>query len=296
MTDDFLKKYYDELGLSINASNDDIKKAYRKLANQYHPDKNPDDPSSDEKFKRIKEAYEVLTDHEKQSKKRSEHYGSSNRHSHGFGFNDTVFDDLGDIFEFIYRKEGYGGFGNTSSRTQRTQTNTTTFKVNMNLRNVLNGMYITVGDKEYYIPPAIPFYKKVRIYTSDKLNDAVIEAEEIPISNNYVSVHRMDNSSLDLLYDLKVPSYFMLFGGKCNFYDPVHEKQRSIKIPENTIGKKIRLKGCGLINLRGQKKTGDLYIELKPDHNQQLDETKKKQIKNIIFGEQSGEECHINLS
>ena len=61
------RDYYEVLGLSKGASSDEIKKAYRKLAVKYHPDKNPDDKASEEKFKEIGEAYEALSDPEKKS-------------------------------------------------------------------------------------------------------------------------------------------------------------------------------------------------------------------------------------
>ena len=61
------KNYYDILGISKNASQDEIKKAYRKLAMQYHPDKNPGDKAAEEKFKQISEAYEILKDDKKRA-------------------------------------------------------------------------------------------------------------------------------------------------------------------------------------------------------------------------------------
>ena len=61
------RDYYEVLGLSKGASSDEIKKSYRKLAVKFHPDKNPDDKASEEKFKEIGEAYEALSDPEKKS-------------------------------------------------------------------------------------------------------------------------------------------------------------------------------------------------------------------------------------
>lgn len=115
------KNYYEELGVDKNASADDIKKAYRKLAKQYHPDLNKDNPEAAEKFKSINEAYEVLSDETK--RKNYDTYGSADGPSfNGFGGNTSGFGDFSDFggfsggFEDIFNMftGGFGG-GRTSS-------------------------------------------------------------------------------------------------------------------------------------------------------------------------------------
>jgi len=98
--------YYELLGISRSASADDIKKAYRKLARQCHPDANPDDPNAEARFKEISEAYMVLSDPEKRSNyDRFGHAGADGQGFGGFeGFGD--FGGLGDIFEMFF---GGGG-------------------------------------------------------------------------------------------------------------------------------------------------------------------------------------------
>ena len=98
------RDYYDVLGVSKSASADEIKKAYRKLAIKFHPDKNPDDKSAEEKFKEAAEAYEVLSNPEK--KQRYDHYGHAGVGGAaggggygGGGMNmEDIFSQFGDIF------------------------------------------------------------------------------------------------------------------------------------------------------------------------------------------------------
>ncbi|MFA9220439.1 MAG: DnaJ domain-containing protein, partial [Sediminibacterium sp.] len=103
------RDYYDVLGVARSASEADIKKAYRKLAIQFHPDKNPDDSSAEEKFKEAAEAYEILSDNQK--RQRYDQFGHAGMgggggQSYGGGMNmDDIFSQFGDIFG------GFGGGG-----------------------------------------------------------------------------------------------------------------------------------------------------------------------------------------
>lgn len=104
------RDYYEVLGVEKTASADEIKKAFRKLALKYHPDKNPGDKEAEEKFKEVAEAYNVLRDTEK--RKQYDQFGFAGMNGGG-GFSgagmsmDDIFSQFGDIFEGF----GFGGFG-----------------------------------------------------------------------------------------------------------------------------------------------------------------------------------------
>src|SRR5918994_699147 len=87
--------YYEALGVSKKASQDEIKKAYRKLARRYHPDRNQDDPRAEERFKEVQEAYDTLSDPEKRK-----------QYDAGGGAGGPGFSDLGDIFSSVFGRGG----------------------------------------------------------------------------------------------------------------------------------------------------------------------------------------------
>jgi molecular chaperone DnaJ len=107
------RDYYEVLGVSKEATKEEIKKAYRKQALKYHPDKNPGDKKSEENFKEAAEAYEVLSNDEK--KARYDRYGHAGMGNNGGGFSgqgmtmDDIFSSFGDIFGDAFG--GFGGFG-----------------------------------------------------------------------------------------------------------------------------------------------------------------------------------------
>jgi len=103
-----MRDYYDILGVNRSASGDEIKKAYRKLAMQYHPDRNPGDREAETRFKEAAEAYEVLSDPDK--RQRYDRFGREGLRGAGNGFGARGFTDINDIFEAFSDIFGGGSF------------------------------------------------------------------------------------------------------------------------------------------------------------------------------------------
>jgi molecular chaperone DnaJ len=145
------RDYYEVLGIEKNSSADEIKKAYRKQAIRFHPDKNPGDASAEEKFKEAAEAYEVLSNPEK--KARYDQYGHAGLGGAAGGFGgagmniEDIFSHFGDIFGDF----GFGGFGGSSrSRGRRVNKGSNIrVKVKLNLEEIANGVEKKIKVKKY---------------------------------------------------------------------------------------------------------------------------------------------------
>ena len=143
------RDYYEVLGVSRNADAAEIKKAYRKLALKYHPDKNPGDKEAEEKFKEAAEAYDVLSNDEK--RRRYDQFGHSGMGgAGGFGGGgmsmDDIFSHFGDIFSG-FGFSGFGGGGRTARRVNR-GTNLRV-KVKLNLQEIASGVEKKIKVKKY---------------------------------------------------------------------------------------------------------------------------------------------------
>jgi len=135
------RDYYEVLGVNKSASAEEIKKAYRKLAIKYHPDKNPGDNKAEENFKEAAEAYEVLSNEEKKAK--YDRFGHAGMGASGGGFSganmsmDDIFEHFGDVFGGAFGFSGGGG-GRAGSASLRKGSNLRV-RVKMTLEEILSG-------------------------------------------------------------------------------------------------------------------------------------------------------------
>ena len=148
------RDYYEVLGVSKNADATEIKKAYRKLALKYHPDKNPGDKEAEEKFKEAAEAYDVLSNDDKRRRyDQFGHAGMGGAGQGGFGGGmsmDDIFSQFGDIFGSFGGFSGFGGFGGGGRSARRVNRGTNLrVKVKLNLAEIATGVEKKIKVKKY---------------------------------------------------------------------------------------------------------------------------------------------------
>ena len=142
------RDYYEILGVVKTASGDEIKKAYRKVAIKFHPDKNPDDPTAEDKFKEAAEAYEVLSDQDKRARyDRFGHQGVGGASGGGPNMED-IFSQFGDIFGGGGGFEGFFGGGRGQGQRVRKGSNLR-IKLKLDLEEVANGVEKKIKVKRY---------------------------------------------------------------------------------------------------------------------------------------------------
>jgi curved DNA-binding protein len=290
------KDYYASLGVSKDASSDEIKKAYRKLAVKYHPDKNPSDTKAEERFKEISEAYAVLSDPEK--RRNYDQFGDASFHQQysqedifrGTNFND-IFREFGmggggeDIFSQLF-----GGMGGRSSgfRQQRPlKGQNYVMKISIPFRQAVLGGERSVhfrhdGRDEHIqvrIPAGVEHGQKLRVAgkggpapQGGKAGDLILElqVEKDP---------RFTREGDDLHQTLNVPFSKACLGGSASV-ETLQETKR-IKIPAGTAsGSKIRLKGFG-VPAHGKSPGGDLYVTIRIEVPKKLNEKQRQAVEHL---------------
>ena len=156
------KDYYEILGVTKSASADEIKKAYRKMALKYHPDKNPDDKEAETKFKEAAEAYEVLSNPDKKS--RYDQFGhQAFDGAGGFGGGgmnmDDIFSQFGDIFGGAFGGGGFSGFGGGfgGGGQRRVKGSNLRIRVKLTLEEIANGVEKKIKVKRKIQAPGVSY-------------------------------------------------------------------------------------------------------------------------------------------
>lgn len=277
------KDYYKTLGVDKNASEDDIKKAFRKLAKQYHPDTNQNDPNAETRFKEINEAYEVLGDAKKRAqydRMGSSYFGgggypgsAGRTYSYNVDIDDMNFGDtpFGDILRDIFGGIGGSARGSTVREGGRRSGFSAVpgedleHVVNISLREAYSGAtrLITKGDRtiKVSIPAGATTGTKVRLAGEGGQGLNGGQAGDL-----YLVVHvepdpEFERQGDDLYVDVKVDMFTALLGGEVDV--PTLARPIRLKIPAGTqSGRKIRAAGKGMPVLRKPDTHGDLYARV----------------------------------
>ncbi|VAX17305.1 Chaperone protein DnaJ [hydrothermal vent metagenome] len=284
--------YYDLLKIAKDASDSEIKKAYRKLAKKYHPDKNPDDKQSETMFKKISEAYAVLSDGKKRAQydrfghdKFRQKFSSDDIFGGGakdvfreFGFGD-------DIFSHIFRSGGKGGrvrfetsgmgggggfgFNDIFGQSGPARGQDMSAAMTISFREAVDGAERNISTQTgsgaktltVKIPPGIQTGKKLRIKGAGAPG-----AGGGPPGDVYIEIKVADDpvfkrEGADLFVNAPVNYSTLILGGSITV--PTLDGERNLKIHKGADPeKKMRIKGAGAPKLRGHGK-GDLYVTLK---------------------------------
>jgi curved DNA-binding protein len=259
--------YYKVLGLQKSATADDIKKAYRKLAKQYHPDANPNDATAKKKFQEINEANEVLSDSE--NRKKFDKYGKDWQHSEAYeqqarqqrqysqqfggGDNDGGFSD--------FFSSMFGGGGRRPPGKQKGQDLNATFQLNLTDVFKTHPQTITINGKNIRI--TIPAGTedgqviKLKGYGQASVNGGVAGDLFLTFKINNDTFFKRIGNDLQLVQEIDI--YTALLGGEIEL-NTLHGKVKLKVKPCTQNNSKIRVKGKGFPVYKQEEAFGDLFV------------------------------------
>jgi curved DNA-binding protein len=257
--------YYKVLGVERNATDDEIKKTYRKLAMKYHPDKTKGDKVAEDKFKEISEAYAVLSDASK--RKEYDTYGASGfqqRYSQEDIFRGF---DLGDIFR-EFGGGGFGGGGGQGFQSRRQVKGADqTLEIALTVQEVCSGTTrsLSVGEGEasinVRIPKGLVGGKKLRLSGKGAASRHGGPAGDLYIRSRVVGADGFVPDGQNVIYDIDLRLTEALLGTTITV-PTLEGGELNLKVPAGTQHKtKMRIPGKGLPEMKGETR-GDLFVRI----------------------------------
>ena len=288
------KDYYKILGVDRNASADEIKKAYRKLALKYHPDRNPGDKAAEEKFKEINEAYQVLSDPEKRAK--YDRFSTTYQHWQATGGQapfdwgawgaapggvrvefrdlDDLLGGIGGFSEFF--RNLFGGMGGmdfeaaaggpraATRQTRRPRRRAYEQPIAITLHEAYHGStrHIAVNGRrlEVKIPPGARTGTRIRLPEALHLPDG--SKADLYLVVEVMPDPRFDLQGHDLHTEVTIDLYTAVLGGEVTIPTPGGDVILTVK-PGTQPGQIYRLRGRGMPHLKNPHRRGDLYVHIK---------------------------------
>ena len=267
------RDYYTVLSVLRDANDDEIKKAFRQKAKQYHPDANPDDSNAEARFKEVNEAYEVLSDAEKRSAydrfgPNWQQYQNFNGDNPFTNSGEAPFTDMSDIFETIFggasgRRRGHGGFHTRADFPRAGQD--IEQDVHISLREAYEGTQRIVSkdgrDITVRIPRGAATGTKVRLAGEGHPGYNGGSSGHLYLVVQVAEDTQFERSGDDLTVDVKVDAMTAMLGGDAEV--PTLARPLRTKIRAGTqTGQKLRLTGKGMPKLRKVNEHGDLYARV----------------------------------
>lgn len=306
------KDYYQVLGVQRDADEKEIKRAFRKLALKYHPDKNPDNPKAEDRFKEINEAYEVLGDSSKRAK--YDQLGASYQQWQRTGGRPGGFDwsqwtsgapggvhvemgDLGDLFgggfsDFFntifggMAAQGMGGYQRQSQSRGRDLEQ----PVSISLTEAHNGTTRILQRNGRRLEVKIPQGAKTgtRVRVSGQGESGAGRSGDLYLRLTVESDPRFERHGADLHTEVDVDLYTAVLGGEVRI--PTLSGPVVLSIPAGSQPQQtFRLRGRGMPMLNNAKKHGDLYAKLSVHLPTQLSEEEQNLFKQLAAGQRKSE-------
>ena len=295
----FEKDYYKILGVDSKASKDEIKKAYRKLAQKHHPDANKDDATAEARFKEISEAHSILSNDEKRKEydQMRSFVDAGGQRFYGFGPNrgggnvrvniGDLFGDVqgGTVFDDLLGGFGFGGRGRARGQELETE-------VQLSFQDALNGTTVSIHGTKVKVPPGVGNGARIRVP-----GRGAPGLDGGPPGDLYVRVnvapHPVFTAGKDGALHVNVPVTFVEAALGAKVEVPTLDEPVTVKVPAGTQnGKVLRVRGRGAPRPGGGR--GDVLVKIEVQVPQKLSRQEKDLLEQFQAAHRGSPRAHFD--